>query len=161
MREPAPTAARAAFIQGTMVVALAIVVTLSAAPAWSQADGDPCSADGECDSTHCVDGVCCNNSCDCGVCNIGISLGFCVADPAGSPGSPSCAPYLCDGTSTLCPSTCTVDADCSSGAVCNAAQQCVRPDPLGAPALSPGTLALVALICMTLGALGLRNRRSD
>lgn len=159
MRQSAPTP-RASWIQVTMAVVLTIVVILSAATAWSQADGDPCSADGQCNSNHCVDGVCCNNSCDCGVCNIGISLGFCVADAAGSPGEPSCAPYLCDGTNTLCPSTCTVDADCSSGAVCDAAQQCVRPDPLGAPALSPGGVALVALILTTLGALGLRGRRS-
>ncbi|MBX3024232.1 hypothetical protein KF840_04900 [bacterium] len=104
-----------------------------------KADGENCTAGNQCDSVHCVDGVCCNTACECGTCDIGISLGYCVADSAGSPGSPSCAPYLCDGSSTECPTSCDDNGDCSGNAFCDANQVCV--EPLGGPCTDPSMCA--------------------
>ncbi len=144
-------------------------------------DGDPCGTDSECGAGHCVDGVCCNTACGCGTCNIGISLGFCTDPyPADSPGDPSCAPYVCDGTSTECPSrlgeSCTVADTCGSGfcvdSVCceSACSQdgfaCNLPGseglcraPQGVPVLSASALALLVLALSALAALAMRRRR--
>ena len=46
-------------------------------------------------------------------------------------GSPSCAPYVCDGSGAACPGTCAVDAGCASGYTCKNAA-CVLKSSLGA-----------------------------
>ena len=46
----------------------------------------------------------------------------CPADallPKSAAGSPSCAPYLCDGAIALCPASCGIDGDCSAQNWCN------------------------------------------
>ena len=42
--------------------------------------GIACSLDGDCDSTHCIDGVCCPTACtgNCNRCNVAGSLGICT-----------------------------------------------------------------------------------
>src|SRR4051794_39615354 len=46
--------------------------------------GDACALDNECQTTHCVDKVCCGNGCigACLICNLTGSEGACVTDPA-------------------------------------------------------------------------------
>ena len=38
---------------------------------------------------------------------------------AGDAGSPTCAPFLCDGVNTTCATTCLLDTDCATGNYCN------------------------------------------
>jgi hypothetical protein len=66
----------------------------------------------------CVDGVCCDSACA-GACQrCAPTVGACGPAPAGSAGRTSCAPYLCDGASSGCPTTCASDAACVSGFYC-------------------------------------------
>jgi hypothetical protein len=71
-------------------------------------DGATCQNGNQCASGFCVDGFCCNTACvgNCGACNVAGVLGTCTAYAPGDPGSPSCSPYLCDGASLACPTTC-------------------------------------------------------
>ena len=79
-----------------------------------------CTQPSDCERGFCVDGYCCNTPCAgaCGRCDFPDSLGICKAAPAGSPGSPSCGAYLCDGESTSCPSSCVFDIECDDGFLC-------------------------------------------
>ena len=96
-------------------------------------NGTSCSQNGECMSNFCVDGVCCNNACPgaCEACNLGGSIGTCTDRAAGAAGSPSCAPYLCDGNNGTCPNTCVDSGDCSAGNYCNASNNCVAQQANG------------------------------
>ena len=80
--------------------------------------GDQCLLDDHCTSGFCVDGVCCDGACDgaCATCTAGD--GRCAPAVAGALGEPSCAPLLCNGDSTDCPSSCANDEDCANG-VCD------------------------------------------
>lgn len=79
-----------------------------------------CALSSECASGFCVDGYCCDSACSggCGKCNIAGSQGTCRPLAKGAEGSPSCSPYLCNGT-TACPTSCTSDADCILSHVCS------------------------------------------
>lgn len=98
------------------------------------ATGGDCRVPGcrECGGNPCVDGVCCNSACGnaCDACNVPGSLGTCTIVAAGSSGSPSCAPYKCDGSSSTCPGACTKDTDCAQGDYCAPDGKCT---PKGAP----------------------------
>src|SRR6202012_2484382 len=71
-------------------------------------DGTACRADDQCVNGHCVDGLCCNTSCDgqCEACDVTTAKGTCTpvtdkphgARPAcvSDPQYPSCA-GVCDG----------------------------------------------------------------
>ena len=48
------------------------------------------------------------------------------------PGSPSCAPFLCNGGSATCPQTCAADGDCIMGDVCNCNNICAPTQANGA-----------------------------
>jgi hypothetical protein len=91
--------------------------------------GQSCTANTQCLSGNCVDGYCCNTSCNnpCDRCN-GVVLGTCVAAVVGSAPSPSCGtPYNCNGSSFGCPpSTCNSSNNCMSGYSCrnNTCQTC-------------------------------------
>ncbi|MGZ6061026.1 MAG: hypothetical protein ACXWVM_01465 [Polyangiales bacterium] len=112
-------------------------------------DGIACTANAECGSGSCVDGVCCNSTCtdQCSSCNQVGKLGQCLPVPAGSdpvtgtsaarpPCSgvgvgTACGPH-CNGTDTKAchysTSTCSSDA-CSTGvethlSTCNGAGTC-------------------------------------
>jgi len=86
-----------------------------------QANGAPCTGSGECTSGFCADGYCCNSACNtsCQACNLSGSLGTC-GPVTGTPlvGHPSCSPYT-SCVSGACASSCTKDADCTSGNYCN------------------------------------------
>ncbi|MBW2527656.1 MAG: hypothetical protein JRI23_25970, partial [Deltaproteobacteria bacterium] len=97
--------------------------------------GQSCSDGTECDSGNCVDDVCCNTSCgnDCDACDLSGSLGVCTPMLQGSPGEPSCDPYLCNGAIATCPTTCTIDANCAGGNYCSASNLCEAKKANGQP----------------------------
>jgi len=89
-----------------------------------------CSLDGDCDSTHCKDGVCCNKSCTggCEACNLTSTIGVCTVRAADDTTESPPACQRCDGINGafqlqtandgyLCTQICKV---CSSGSCVNA-----------------------------------------
>src|SRR3712207_8856214 len=45
--------------------------------------------------------------------------GTCSLQPKGSGGTnPACAPFVCNGASGVCPTTCPVNSDCAAGNMC-------------------------------------------
>lgn len=85
-------------------------------------DGAACDGNGDCASGRCVQDVCCDSACTgaCESCNQPGQEGRCRPDPVGAQGSPSCAPFACNGVGSSCPSTC---ADTES---CDALHYCVN-----------------------------------
>ncbi len=86
-------------------------------------DGVACTMASECDSGHCVDGVCCERACSgtCKACGEPGSEGMCVfisGAPRGTrTGCMTCDDGVCDdggGMGTL-GTVCTMDAECDSG----------------------------------------------
>ena len=84
-------------------------------------NGQPCTSPDQCEFDNCIDGVCCNSSCDggCVACNLPSSLGVCTVLGAQNGGSPSCTPYVCSGASSGCPTSCTGDNQCVAGDYCD------------------------------------------
>ncbi|MFO0675822.1 MAG: hypothetical protein U0169_04770 [Polyangiaceae bacterium] len=72
-----------------------------------------------CATGFCADGICCDTACDgaCDACSI--VPGTCTPLPRGNPGFPTCAPAVCDGVATTCPTACTNDAECDDGSRCD------------------------------------------
>ncbi|MHB8875881.1 MAG: kelch repeat-containing protein [Myxococcaceae bacterium] len=91
-----------------------------------KAVGTTCQANNECLNGQCVDGYCCNSPCTdaCQSCSLTGTQGTCGTSPAGTQGRPSCAPYLCGGTTAVCPTSCISSAQCKSPAVCDATGVC-------------------------------------
>lgn len=89
--------------------------------------GSTCGGGAECQSGFCADGYCCNSACgaSCDLCNLSGNQGTCLPAPPGSPGNPSCSPYVCDGGGAACPTSCTSNANCAGGFTCNMFSQCV------------------------------------
>ena len=107
-------------------------------------NGQSCAAGGDCVSTHCADGLCCDTACG-GQCDECLSSpGTCKTTAAGAVGSPSCAPYVCGGASVSCPSSCLADADCAAGAFCAADGTCK-------PRLAQGVLCDTSADCKVKG----------
>jgi hypothetical protein len=82
-----------------------------------------------CSSNVCTDGVCCGTSCSsaCDVCiaSLGSPLdGVCGPASVSYSGSPSCGAYACNGTSTSCPSICSLDAHCAPTHYCSVGGTC-------------------------------------
>jgi len=94
--------------------------------------GKACTESSECASGFCVDGFCCDSACDrgCERCDRPGLEGNCSVAEAGSEAN-VCAPYLCDGSSAECPTSCTSDAQCSSNADCLGGS-CIPKKELGA-----------------------------
>lgn len=84
----------------------------------------------------CVDGFCCNSACtgSCDTC-AGAVPGTCAPMTLGATGQPSCTPYLCNGASTACPNSCSLNSQCASGYHC-ASGACVQNKPDGSPCSS-------------------------
>jgi hypothetical protein len=78
--------------------------------------GSACTVDSQCTSGSCAGGYCCDGSCGpCGEC----SSGSCVVRKKGQLGGPpTCTPFVCDGVSSACPSSCQGSADCVAQASC-------------------------------------------
>ena len=101
--------------------------------------GTTCAGNEDCASGNCSSGVCCSRRCNgaCERCDLG-GGGRCDPLPAGSAGSPICAPYVCDGASRTCPGACSRDPDCGAGTFCDAGA-CALLQPLGDPCARGGT----------------------
>jgi len=81
-------------------------------------NGQACTSAAECQSLVCVDGVCCNRTCDspCEACDLTASKGTCTAI-SGTPRHGTCGAYRsCNAGS--CASTCAADTDCASTHYC-------------------------------------------
>ena len=93
-----------------------------------------CSLDGDCDSTHCVDGVCCATTCDgnCNRCNVASSMGICTDVASDCTGncdicsSGNCASdvTLCTGNCDVCSGSGTAYSCAASDALCTTCYQC-------------------------------------
>jgi hypothetical protein len=140
------------------------------------ADATACTADAQCGSGHCADGVCCDSACDgeCSSCALTGKVGVCSTVSGAHDDT-------CDGAS-ICSAdgkclvalgrACTVPGDCASGScvdgvccsssACGACQSCALPGSEGACALvakladDPDTCA-GGLACNGLGACQKRN----
>jgi hypothetical protein len=98
------------------------------------ANGSTCTAGAECVSSFCTEGVCCDQQCGgaCGTCKAAGSEGRCVAKSEGT-AQASCAPFVCDGIKTDCPTACTSLRQCVSGRYCDASSgQCLVAKVSGA-----------------------------
>jgi hypothetical protein len=96
--------------------------------------GEGCTTSAYCLTGHCANGVCCDSACDtgpCDRCDLPGAEGYCNVAPLGHPGG--CAPpYLCNGTASSCPSSCTEDAGCAKDSFCAANGTCAPRKPQGA-----------------------------
>jgi hypothetical protein len=103
-----------------------------------QPNGAACTDGVQCGSSNCVGGVCCNTACNlpCQACNVSGAPGTCSTAPKGLAVT-ACAPYVCGGTSALCPTSCTNNVDCAAGLYCiNGA--CTSQFPTGQPCSGAG-----------------------
>lgn len=77
--------------------------------------GSGCSSGSDCQSGHCVDGVCCESGCDgvCESCNAG-DAGTCAPDARRTDPRDECGSYYCSGARS-CSTTCDTGADCKVG----------------------------------------------
>jgi len=92
--------------------------------------GIVCTLDGDCDSTHCVDGVCCDTTCEgnCNRCNVPGSEGICTdtnLDCTGncdvcSSGNCVASAGLCTGNCDICSEVSATEFNCeASNALCS------------------------------------------
>jgi hypothetical protein len=109
--------------------------------------GDVCDNGSQCGPFPCVDGYCCDRSCDapCAVCN-GAARGWpqsingvCAFAPRGAAprqGS-NCNLSLCDGAGETCSAGCSDDTTCTASAWCSteavALETCIPRRPVGKP----------------------------
>ena len=83
-----------------------------------------------CVTGNCVDGFCCDSACSgaCQACSTaqGATTNGTCASVTAKPGRPSCAPYVCLGTTTGCPAvgSCTSDSNCAAAAYCDNSGNC-------------------------------------
>lgn len=89
--------------------------------------GEACEMDGQCDTEHCVDGVCCNSECEdqCEACDVVGSVGVCSvvpADDAPHGTRPTCdsgndenCGGACDGSARVCVYYECIDEDGADG----------------------------------------------
>jgi hypothetical protein len=79
--------------------------------------GSSCELAKDCGLGHCVSGVCCETACqgECEEC----STGACLPVAAGQ-GAPGCTPYVCNGSSGMCPMACLTSDDCVAAYHCHA-----------------------------------------
>jgi subtilisin-like proprotein convertase family protein len=99
------------------------------------ANGDACSADNECTTNFCTDGVCCVSACAgaCRRCDV-VGDGTCSLHPFPTDPETGCGAYWCNGTGA-CNVTCSVDSDCKAFHFCNGTT-CEPKAGLGGPCTS-------------------------
>ena len=97
--------------------------------------GQACQSASACLSGHCADGYCCDTACKGGCDRCNIQPGSCTPAKRGEPGAdPSCSPYVCDGNTTACPTSCSRSSDCVAGSICNTSTRtCDASGPYVAP----------------------------
>lgn len=88
-------------------------------------NGGTCTENGQCSSTFCAAGVCCDSACSgpCQTCAATGSEGRCSALPENTQVG-ACGDYACDGVTGQCPTTCTTPRQCAQGRYCNGSGQC-------------------------------------
>ncbi|MFT5434559.1 MAG: hypothetical protein ACI9OJ_005272, partial [Myxococcota bacterium] len=104
--------------------------------------GDACSTPSECDSGHCVDGLCCNAACTdaCEACHqaaTGLGDGACAPVASGMECRSSQGPCdpadLCDGVAAECPADIlhdsSIECRAASGGGCDVAELCSGDSP--------------------------------
>lgn len=114
-------------------------------------NGDACSVsgtNGDCKSTHCVDGVCCNNACatTCHACNVLGSAGMCAPVPAGIPDIDTCP------SQPNSPKACNGAGNCKKGlgATCGSGNECFNNGCVaGACRLSDGAPCTSPVACVS------------
>ncbi len=80
-----------------------------------------------------ADGVCCKKPCD-GACDVCGAGGVCATLTQGAtPTTPCPGNLLCNGTSGLCPASCTADLECGGNSFCTSAGTCQPVRANGAP----------------------------
>jgi hypothetical protein len=91
-----------------------------------------CTQPGDCTTNACADGYCCDTPCTggCDRCDVTGNLGTCKILPGGNAGS--CFPYVCDGVSAICPTSCTTSANCVTGYSC-VGSTCLQKLAQGSP----------------------------
>ncbi len=102
--------------------------------------GAQCIGPGQCQSTFCINGYCCNNACDqtCEACNIVGQEGTCTPHTQGTDPESECNPDVCSGSNSCqCADTLkngsetdidcggTVCSQCATGKNCNAGSDCI------------------------------------
>ena len=119
-------------------------------PEAAAPNGATCRSAADCASGACIDGNCCDTTCTglCDRCNLPGAAGTC--SPADDRGSFSsvCGRYYCNGSGPDCPTSCTANADCTSGSYCSGGQCVARWAP-GTPCQpgDPCTGACVDGVC--------------
>jgi hypothetical protein len=104
-------------------------------------NGTQCSSGDECLTTFCTEGFCCESACSggCDSCALSGTEGMCVPVPVGTPGAPACDPFLCDGVSAKCPTSCTDSSECVAPLFCDTSSTCspsTVPRNLTAPSIT-------------------------
>ncbi|MBL8915245.1 MAG: hypothetical protein JNM17_31365 [Archangium sp.] len=93
--------------------------------------GVACTANTQCQTGFCADGVCCNSACSgsCDRCNLAGTGGTCSPAPVNDPGSPACGgSVVCNGTLADCPILCT--SGCPTNTYCSG-MYCAAKKPNG------------------------------
>lgn len=122
----------------------------------SIANGQKCYGALDCKSGFCVDGVCCDTSCqgDCRACNLSGTTGTCTFRPAGAVDDTCNGVHMnCDGAGTCAlnepdynKGSCKSDADCGRGKTCQSVEGVkVYDSDMGA------TVVLHGRRCLTTG----------
>jgi MYXO-CTERM domain-containing protein len=123
-------------------------------------NGTPCGGNVDCDSSNCIESVCCDTACSgtcqscreaykgagpdgiCGAAKVGLACGAttcingvqtgdqCTAASTCTASSTPCAPYLCADANT-CAVQCTTDSQCKSGSFCSKTGKCQNKANLG------------------------------
>lgn len=86
--------------------------------------GTACADDAECETEWCENGYCCSVVCE-GPCDTCADVpGTCTVTQQGEEASPTCDPYVCDGTAIECPTSCEDNGDCVESGFCEDATTC-------------------------------------
>ncbi|HEX8950712.1 MAG TPA: hypothetical protein VF945_02650, partial [Polyangia bacterium] len=133
--------------------------------------GYPCALPGDCDSSACVDGYCCDSFCDpadpanlCKACSVPGSEGHCVAAAAGTDPHQQCAADpattcgkdgLCDGkggcerwaAGTACGTASCTGGSATYAPVCDGNGTCVSPAPVSCAPYACGSATACATTC--------------
>ncbi len=125
----------------------------SSTGAMPKTDGMSCTDGGECASKFCVNSVCCKTACadPCQRCDQGNMSGTCQLLPAQSEPEKSCAGYKCNGKSSMCPTTCEGNGDCTLQYYCDTdllPHQCVKRQPKGAACVKFGAASCATFFCV-------------
>ena len=132
------------------------------------AEGTSCLSNQDCQSSHCVEGVCCDQACAGEGCETCLKSEGAVADGTCTPLHPECTPFICFVNTmgaAMCAKPCMTVQDCAPGFACDNSGDCVKPPPEGGyrddggcALSSPGVPAPAGIGLMFLAALAFARR---